>query len=40
MEEFINGHDHRILLYNNKILDIIMRIPAFVWEMAKIRFKD
>ena len=30
MEEFINGHDHRILLYNNKILDIIMRIPAFV----------
>jgi cyanophycin synthetase len=30
IEEFVKGNDHRILMFNNKIMDIICRIPPFV----------
>lgn len=30
IEEFIKGNDYRILVYKNRVVDVILRIPAYV----------
>ena len=30
MEQHIKGQDHRILLFNNEIIDVVMRVPAYI----------